>query len=73
MMKYRVEKIYEADYGCEERPAGYVPTDSVYLRSSDGTETVIQVSDKELYEKNINEGDTVECGPDGQLGRISGS
>lgn len=59
-MQYQVEKIYEADYGCEERPDGYVPTDSVYLKSEEGKETVIQVPDRELYEKDINEGDRVE-------------
>lgn len=58
--KYLVDKIYEADYGCEERPADYVPMDTVYLKSKDGKEIVIKMSDQELYNRNINEGDWIE-------------
>lgn len=57
-MKLLVLKIQEPDYGCEERPDNYIAMDKVTLRSDDG-EVEIEISDKELYEKNINESDWV--------------
>ena len=58
-MKYLVKKILEPDYGCEERPEGYVAMDSVLLRDIDGNEITVSVADQELYSKDINEGDWV--------------
>lgn len=49
----------EPDYGCEERPDDYVAMDRVILIDENGEETEIKVSDAELYEKDINEGDDV--------------
>lgn len=57
-MKLLVLKIQEPDYGCEERPDNYIAMDKVTLRGDEG-EIVVEVVDKELYEKNINEGDWV--------------
>ena len=57
-MKLLVLKIQEPDYGCEERSDNYIAMDKVILRSDDG-EVEIEISDNELYEKNINEGDWV--------------
>lgn len=58
-MYYFVKRILEPEYGCEERPEGYVAMDTVFLRNENGDEIVIKVSDKELYDKEINEGDSV--------------
>ena len=58
-MKYIVKKITEPDYGCEERPDDYIPLDKVLLRDENGQEIEMNISDKELYEKDINEGDWV--------------
>ncbi len=59
MLKYIVKRIMEPDYGCEERPDDYVAMDRVILIDENGEETEIKVSDAELYEKDINEGDDV--------------
>lgn len=58
-MKYIVKKIVEPDYGCEERPKGYVAMDKVLLRDENGSEINVEISDSELYDKDINEGDWV--------------
>lgn len=58
-MKYIVKKIMEPDYGCEERPADYIQCDKVILRDENGQEIEMDISDKELYQKDINEGDWV--------------
>lgn len=57
-MKLLVLKIQEPDYGCEERLDNYIAMDKVTLRGDEG-EIVVEVADKELYEKNINERDWV--------------
>ena len=58
-MKYIVKRIMEADYGCEERPDNYIAMDTVILRDETGDEIEMEISDKELYSKDINEGDWV--------------
>ena len=58
-MKYIVKKIMEPDYGCEERPEDYMSLDKVILRDENGQEIEMDISDKELYQKDINEGDWV--------------
>ena len=58
-MKYIVKKIQEADFGCEERPAGYVPQVLLRLRDEDGHDVDMEVADAELLAKDINEGDWV--------------
>ena len=58
-MKYIVKKILEPDYGCEERPDDYVAVDKVLLRDENGQEIEMDIPDKELYEKDINESDWV--------------
>ena len=49
----------EPDYGCEERPVDYIQCDKVILRDENGQEIEMDISDKELYQKDINEGDWV--------------
>ena len=58
-MKYIVKQIMESDYGCEERPDDYIAIDKVILRDDDGQEISMEIQDKELCNKNINEGDWV--------------
>lgn len=58
-MKYIVKKIIEPDYGCEERPDDYITMDKLVLRDENAQEIDMEVPDKELYEKGINEGDWV--------------
>ncbi|MCR5195205.1 MAG: hypothetical protein K6D38_02720 [Pseudobutyrivibrio sp.] len=58
-MKYIVKKIQEADFGCEERPAGYVPQVLLRLRDEDGHDVDMEVADAELLAKDINEGNWV--------------
>lgn len=66
-MKYIVKKIMEPDYGCEERPEGYIAMDKVILRDGDGQEISMEIPDKELYDKDINEGDWVYFDVDNQI------
>ena len=61
---YTVIEIYEADFGCEERPEGQETMVGIRLKAEDGEEIHRQEADAELYAKNINEGDKVlwrEC------------
>lgn len=58
-MKYVVKQILEPDYGCEERPDDYMAVDKVLLRDENGQEIEMDIPDKELYEKDIDEGDWV--------------
>lgn len=58
-LRYIVKRTQEADFGCEERPADYVPVVRVTLREEDGNEIAMEIPDAELYAKGINEGDCV--------------
>ncbi len=58
-MKLLVLKIQEPDYGCEARPDDYVKIDKVILRGEDREEIIVEVAEKELDAKNIDEGDWV--------------
>ena len=53
-MRYIVKRIQEADFGCEERPADYVPVVRLTLCDEDGNEIAMEIPDAELYEKDIN-------------------
>ena len=63
---YRVEGIYEDDFGCEERGADWEPQVFVRLRSCDGAEITLRQADAWLYAQEINEGDLVTLA-DGRL------
>ena len=58
-MTYQIKKILEADYGCEERPAGYLPQVLVILQDEAGNQIEREVPDADLYARNINEGEPV--------------
>ncbi len=66
-MRYIVSRILEPDYGCEERPDDYIAMDRVILRDAEGQEISMWIPDKELYDKNINEGDRVCVDEDNQI------
>lgn len=70
-MKYKVVKIQEADYGCEERPAGYVPKVIIRLCDESGHETEMEVPDADLYAKNIGEGDSVFFDDDNKINKAT--
>ena len=59
MKIYKIKRIEEADYGCEERPEGQETMVGIRLKAEDGEEIHRQEADAELYAKNINEGDKV--------------
>ncbi len=59
IMTYTVKRIMEPDYGCEERPDDYIAMDKVILLDESSSEIKLEISDSELYEKDINEGDSV--------------
>ncbi|SES77867.1 hypothetical protein SAMN02910413_0863 [Pseudobutyrivibrio sp. C4] len=66
-MTYQIKKIFEADYGCEERPAGYVPQVLVILEDEAGNQIEREVPDADLYKRDINEGDLVYFDEAGQI------
>ncbi len=66
-LRYIVKRIQEADFGCEERPADYVPVVRVTLCDETGNEIVMEIPDAELYARDINEGDWVFFGVDNQI------
>jgi len=59
MKIYKVIRIIEEDFGCEGRPDGYEPMCTVQLQAADGEDFFLKVKDKELYAKDIGEGDEV--------------
>ena len=69
-MKYIVKRIIEPDYGCEERSDDYVAMDRVILRDEDGSEIELAITDSELYEKDIVEGDWVSFNLDNQVFKV---
>lgn len=64
---WRVARIDEQLYGCEELPEGEPVRCDVLLESADGTRRVIAYPDAELTRRNIQEGDTVRLLPGGIL------
>lgn len=67
MPEYRVLRIDEQMYGCEELPAGQPVLCDVLLEDADGTRRTLPYPDKELTRLGINEGDTVRLLVDGTL------
>ena len=67
-MKYKVLCIDEdVDFGCEERSENDPVMAVVTLLDENGKETVIQMEDQLLYDRNINEGDMVTMDEKKQL------
>ena len=59
-MKYKILEIYEADFGCEERPEGQETMVQVKLQSEEGEIQSLLVPDRSLYELGVDEGDEVQ-------------
>ena len=66
-MTYLITKIQEADYGCEERPAGYVPQVLLRLQDESGQESYREVPDADLYKLDIREGDRISFTQDNHI------
>lgn len=59
-MRYKVTAIQEdLDFGCEERCEDAPVMAVVILEDQDGNEKVTRQVDRLLYDRDINEGDTV--------------
>ena len=65
MEEYRVLRIDEEDYGCEELPEGRQPACEVLLESPSGQKKTCALPDPLLRQRQIAEGDRVFLGPDG--------
>ena len=57
MMNWRVKRIQEDDYGCEERLENERAKVVVTLVDGNGQERILRVEDDWLYEHGIDEGD----------------
>ena len=67
MLTYLITKIQEADYGCEERPADYVPQVLLKLQDETGQESYREVPDADLYKLDIREGDRISFTQDNHI------
>ena len=65
--RYIIKQVVEADFGCEGRPDGYVPMVKVYLEYENGMETVVEMEDAKMYERQLDEGVEVIIGDDGTV------
>lgn len=55
MKAYKVTKITEQDFGCEERPDNQEYCVDVILQNNETNERItVSIPDAELYEKNID-------------------
>ncbi|MDO5156451.1 MAG: hypothetical protein Q4D51_10855 [Eubacteriales bacterium] len=72
-MIYKIIRIEEADYGCEERPADYVPMVRVCLRATESDENgeyeerIVEMEDAIMYQRGLDEGSDAVIGMDGAL------
>ena len=70
-MKYQVVPIDEdIDFGCEERSADEPVMAVVVLQDENGNESRIRQEDQMLYDRNIEEGDTVILNENGELRKV---
>ncbi len=69
MNEYKITKIMEDDYGCEDRVDGYIPRVIVYLKSED-RETSIKQVDQYLIDNDIDVGDMVIINDEGFLEKV---
>ena len=67
MPEYRVLRIDEQLYGCEELPAGQPVLCDVTLEDAAGQTRILPYPDRELTRLGINEGDVVCLSADGLL------
>ena len=61
--RYKIIRIDEEDYGCEERPDDHVPMVSVLVKAiepddfGDFPERIIMMEDEIMYRRNLDEGE----------------
>lgn len=71
---YTIHEISEdLDFGCEERPAGAPRMAVVTLTDQNGIRTQMRQPDEMLYDRGIEEGDSVYFDSEGRLRKRSGS
>ena len=70
MPEYRVLRIDEQLYGCEELPAGQPVQCAVTLTEDAGAARILPYPDRALPCLGIDEGDTVCLLPDGTLHKL---
>lgn len=68
-MKYKIFRIEEQMYGCEELPADQPILVDVVLEGADGTRRVLPYPDGALRRGGMEEGDSVEL-TDGILRKV---
>lgn len=68
-MKYKILRIEEQLYGCEEPPAGQPILVDVVLEGADGARRVLPYPDEALRRGGMEEGDSVELA-DGILRKV---
>ena len=66
-MKYKIFRIEEQLYGCEEPPADQPILVDVVLEGADGTRRVLPYPDEALRRGGMEEGDSVEVRTPGGL------
>lgn len=67
-MRYQVMKIEEdIDFGCEERSENQPVMAIVLLKDENGRESRLRKEDQMLYDRKIEEGDTVILNENGEL------
>lgn len=59
-MKYKVLKIFEEDYGCEDVPENEEPMCNILVRDDSNNEKWLKLADSYLTDNNIREGDIIE-------------
>ena len=60
----------DIDFGCEERSADEPVMAVVVLQDENGNESRIRQEDQMLYDRNIEEGDTVILNENGELRKV---
>lgn len=68
-MKYKIFRIEEQMYGCEELPADQLILVDVVLESADSTRRVLPYPDEALRRGGMEEGDSVDL-TDGILRKV---
>ena len=68
-MEYKIFRIEEQMYGCEEPPADKPNLDDVVLAGADGTRRVLPYPDEALRRGGMEEGDSVDL-TDGILRKV---
>lgn len=64
---YIIDRIFEDDYGCEERPDDQPDMVLVLLRDETGEKRLLRVEDELLRRLNLDEGSAVSVSEDNTL------